>query len=258
MEQEVIYIGPFGKWLPLPTVFSAVEKANKSSHFFDLLQKSKFSAKGEHITCSLCDEHCDHNATSHVKKGFLFTYGKFSEHFLTSQCHKQSEKAASTLENMRAAHLKRHGQPMEKPTFEKKGLLAMGFMKLSSGKYKETTDAARNATKYQSNTLGNHQATDPTNINEVSISEERQELPRALALRKNLSFKAQLLDLSANRCLGCLDWNDMTNEKLYLGLEYTSKYYEGRIFSPEYVFPMIPDTSAIHSIFSAKCTKVRE
>ena len=99
----------------------------------------------------------------------------------------------------------------------------MGFMKLPSGKCKETTHAAKNATKSQSNALKNHQATDPTSINEASISEKRKELPRALALRKNLSFKAQLLELPANRCLGCSDWNDMTNEKLQLGLEFTSK-----------------------------------
>ena len=113
---------------------------------------------------------------------------------------------------MRVAHLKRHGQPMEKLSVKKqKGLLAMGFMKLPSRKCKETTDAARNDTKSQSNTLKNHQTTNPTSINEASISEKRQEIRRALTLRRSLSFKVQLLKLPANRCLGCLDWNDMTN-----------------------------------------------
>ena len=77
---------------------------------------------------------------------------------------------------------------------------------------------ARSPTESQSNTLDNHQATDPTSINRASISEKRQELMRILTLRKSSSFKVQLLDLPASRCLGCLDWNDMTNEKLQLGL----------------------------------------
>ena len=68
----------------------------------------------------------------------------------------------------------------------------------------------------------------------------------------------QLLNLPANRCLGSLDWNDMTNEKLQLGLEYTSKYYGGSIHATEFSCTMIPDTYAIYSIFSTKCTKLGE
>ena len=131
-------------------------------------------------------------------------------------------------------------------------------MKLRSGKCKETTDAARNATKSQSKTLGNHQATNPTNINEASISEKRQELPRVLSLRKSLSFKSQLLDLPANRYLCFLDWNDMKNEKLQLGLEHASKHYGGIVHAPRYLCATIPDASTIYSIFSTKCNKLGE
>jgi len=181
-QEQVNTIGPFGKWLSLPKVFPAIEKAGKSLQFFELLQTSQFSTEGEFIICGLCVEHCAHNATIRVKKGFPFTYGKFSEHFLTSQCHKYSEQAASTLENMRAAHLKRHGQPMEKSTIKKqKGLLTMGFTKLPPRKSKETIDQElRSPIESQSNTLDNHQGTDPPNINKVSISEKRQELMKKL------------------------------------------------------------------------------
>jgi len=258
-EQEAR--GPFGKWLPVPKLFPAIEKAGKLPQFLELLKTSSFSAKGDYITCGLCYEHSAHNATISVKKSFPFKYGKFSEHFLTSQCHKSSEQAASSLKNRSEAHLKRHGRPMEEPIIKKqKGLLTLGFVQLASKDKGIETGSPVPRTNVDMLCAGEVRTNHPQVAGastEASMSEKRRQMRRAIATQRSSSFELQLKDLPANMCLGCLDWNDITNEKLQLGFEYTSKYYCGMPHASGYSCTMVPG-STMYSIFSTKCTSIGE